>query len=603
MANAIIQTIDKLYGSRCKHIDKWSHVQNYSCIAISTHIMSALNKNIALPINEIHKFYDYIVRSCNYYNSDTCLKIDMSQKIPLLKKLFSLYPPSAPLLIKFLLYEKCDECIDSIPSDILDTDPYIYAIIEARLKYTALSPSFENDMVLVNILLNKIQINTDRLKELVRCRSYNLATRIAAIIDKTNIPLTNEILNEACKALPYSKAIISSLVSRGVSLNSDNLLSACHSADAKSLNYIINTGKITITSSHLKEIIQSARYHLEFDRYKIKNIKNAININDNMFLCRVDGYSEEKLEVLIKNGYNITYDDVIFSIKYKKEIPGIDRFNIKLDKKLLELCWDVDFYPKTYKFDCISQNQMYLQELCNTRKTSEIKSLLKNDSSLIIDRKCMENVCSFAKNSMYDFLIGKGGVPTIKCIKNVGKMIKNNALLLQVIDDFEKANTLEILEYKTRISELEKKISELENSGVPIKKQDPIDIKVKKKKVVIIDDIKNDKSKEKLSVPPSSYIMLPIDDSQIQKIQQEHREKKIPTEKMIKLLKINPKIKINYSKVREDLISKIRDDGWIDKNNKDRINLPVDVKKLLSLKDKNDIIQFSDIDKLVCLLY
>ena len=41
----------------------------------------------------------------------------------------------------------------------------------------------------------------------------------------------------------------------------------------------------------------------------------------------------------------------------------------------------------------------------------------------------MENACSFARNVMYDYLRKKGGVPNIKCISNMAKMVKNNVLL------------------------------------------------------------------------------------------------------------------------------------------------------------------------------
>jgi len=86
-------------------------------------------------------------------------------------------------------------------------------------------------------------------------------------------------------------------------------------------------------------------------------------------------------------------------------------------------------------------------------------------------------------------------------------------------------------------------------------------------------------------------------------MQKDFRNKKIPTSKMIKILGVAPKKKLSYSEVRNTLLTKIRDEGWIDKNNKNSIQIPVNVKKLLALKDKINIIQFQDIDKLVCLLY
>jgi hypothetical protein len=52
-----------------------------------------------------------------------------------------------------------------------------------------------------------------------------------------------------------------------------------------------------------------------------------------------------------------------------------------------------------------NKNQFKLHELCSTRRGAEIKKLLKSDDTLVVDRKCMENACSFANNkAIYDIL-------------------------------------------------------------------------------------------------------------------------------------------------------------------------------------------------------
>ena len=71
----------------------------------------------------------------------------------------------------------------------------------------------------------------------------------------------------------------------------------------------------------------------------------------------IPGYSREKMELLINNGYVPDYDDVYYGIKHKIEIPDISRFNIKLDKKMLDLCQQLNFYPVTYTFDCIDKSR------------------------------------------------------------------------------------------------------------------------------------------------------------------------------------------------------------------------------------------------------
>ena len=648
MANQnLVQTLTTLYQQDCKHRNRWATTNNYNCTAIIGHICTALDKNIPLTTQLVDGFYDYICKE-SYYDS-TCIILDPKPILKILKRLIPQFPPSDKIIAKMTELSDYDECYDLLPVNSFVANLDI--IIKSRLKFCDLVTGKPmDDMDLINTILKKIQITEPILKKLVSCRSNNLAIRIGAIIDKTSLKLSPTLLDEACSSLPFSKPIIASLISRGLSLNSKHLEIVCQTGPANEIDFIINSGKLKVDNTHFKAVINSTKYFVETDSYRIRkmgaNTSSSTKIRKNMYVYTDNDYSQEKMEVLIRNGYHVTREDLFFSIKHKKEIPGIDRFNIKLDKELLEVCWDVDFYPRSYKFDCIGQNQIQLQELCKTRKSSEIKSLLKSDQSLVIDRKCMENVCSFAKNVMYDYLKTKGGVPTVKCIENVAKMVKNNTLLLQVIGDFDKVNSQEIKTYKNKIAELEKKLKEqsgqepVEEEIIVVKPKGKTKVLIKpkvilkksnKKNVVIIDDAdeekekkeddeseeEEDEEKEKEKeekeddekeekeddLDKLNYIILPIDSEKVISMQKDFRNKKIPTSKMIKILGVAPKKKLSYSEVRNTLLTKIRDEGWIDKNNKNSIQIPVNVKKLLALKDKINIIQFQDIDKLVCLLY
>jgi hypothetical protein len=659
MAQNVIQVLNQLFNQDCKHRTR-TNGNNVICVPISTHINTALINNVALPNDTIQKFYDYLVKTYYYY-SGSCLTADTKSWIPFLKKLFVNYPPPTKTLEILLQTKECDICYVSIPNNIMNDLAYINTFMNYRFKHSNLIGY--NDQILVDTLLEKIKLTDLVLSILIGSRSSYLAERLGQIIDKTvNLKLLPKHLDEAANYLPSSKPIISALVSRGIPLNSKHLEAVCLTGDILSIDYIIHTGKLMVKAEHFKAIILSKKYMLESNRhmyYHHNNNNNNVHfkLSDTVYIYSGDAFTSDRFEVLIKNGYMPNTEDVLFSITYKKELPGLHRFtNIKLDKTVLEACWDNDFYPQTYKFDCISKEQIQLQELCKTRRVADIRGMLKANSSLTIDRKCMENSCTFAKNTVYEFLKEKGGVPNVKCIENMAKALKNNKLILQVIKDFDKVNTEEIQKLQKRVSELEKQVADeptgpltkpvaktvAKTVAKPVAKPVAKRQVVKgKKNVVIIDDVEEEEEEgleeeeeektagsekikktagsEKIKKIPVKceapknkitevkteepiYITLPINQEKVLSIQKDQRNRKVVTKKMIKILGYEKEEKVNYSEVRNSLLVKIKDEKWI-KDNKNVITLPGPIKKVLNLTDKVSIMPFSDLDRLVCLLY
>ncbi len=613
--NDIVNQLINLYTQDCKHRSKYGYAPNHTCHSFVPLIRKALDKNFQLPNNITDQYYEYIFRH-EYYNDDSCIKNGLPQHISLLNDLFSQNPPNIDNFKVLLTNTQLDSTIKEIPNNILNTPPYINAIIETRFlrsDYYSLGTSTD-EKNFINIFLEKIQITSDILKRLVGCYNKNLAARLAIMIDKTNVNLTNIHLEEACTALPPSRPVIASLISRGLSLTDKHLEIACKTGDAESINYLINTGKIKVSQKHFNEIITSKKYQVSNDPYSFRYAPGRIQIKHNVYIHPIDAYDPVKIDVLIKNGYVITRDDLLFSIKNKKELPKIDQFGIKFDKSILDACWDADFYPTSYKFDCITEDQIQLQKLCGTRRPAEIKKLMKANPNLIVDRKCMENACTFASNSIYDYLKSKGGVPTMKCIENIANVLNNNKLLVQVVSDFKQINDAEILNYKNRIAELEKQVGKKQITVKDIESEEIKEPKTEIKKSKESKESKESKkskepiqkdinSKTEIKEPATIYIDLDIPNEKMNEIQKNHRIKKLATDKMKKILKIKIKAKLTYSEVRNLIIQKIKEENWIDKKDKNIIHIPENVMKILALNNKDNNIQFSDIDKLVCLLY
>ena len=169
----------------------------------------------------------------------------------------------------------------------------------------------------------------------------------------------------------------------------------------------------------------------------------------------------DKMEILIHYGYKPDYKDLYFGAQYKAEIPNISRFNIKLDQKLLDKCWDYDFYPK-YNFKLVSNEMLQLQQMCDSRAKVKIRNYIKKHD-LKPDRKCMENACKYKNNKeVLDVLVSKGGKYTIKCIENCASQFKANNTLMTIIREFKKHHEENIKRIE-KMEELEEKVRVLED--------------------------------------------------------------------------------------------------------------------------------------------
>lgn len=110
-------------------------------------------------------------------------------------------------------------------------------------------------------------------------------------------------------------------------------------------------------------------------------------VNDNQI------YNCEKIELLIKYGFQITMDVVEALIKKNLELDNLERFNIEYDEKLYYLCYihNCDKYKKKFKIDA---NKLKLREMCNSTcyGFEHIKQFIESTNTQL-DRYCMDYLC------------------------------------------------------------------------------------------------------------------------------------------------------------------------------------------------------------------
>jgi hypothetical protein len=627
--------IIKLTKIDCSHHVSYGYGNNNlkTCNDIFQTIVDCYDAGKIPSQNALNEFMKYITTRTRahyyYYNSDDTIKYRCIYKNSevlsnALMMIFNNYAPGIDIikeLVKIAAYDTCYSLLNQNQNFKGLSHDDLLIIIEARLRYSR-NQGVNDDTDLATFIVNNIIVNTENLLALCGCRSSHLAILIAPIIDKFSGIVTEEFMDSACAVLPYSKPIIQALINRGIKISSDHLGIVCANCNLEAIEYILQITRMPINKQHYRALVGSSIYdpepELEYYYYR-KNKPSKFK----------NGYSDEKMELLIKYGFKPDYDDVLFGIKNKISIPNIERFGIKLDAKILDACYDVDYYPK-YNFDFIDKELIALQELCTSRRISEIKSKIKKNN-LVPDRKCMENVCKFAKNSpVYEFLKSNGGKTTYKCIRNCAEFLKNNPFLLTIIDDYEKIHQAEIEKYEDNIKKLEEQVKTLggtiqsnvqmtqkvalqkeeddEVEEIDYKPNEKINIigkKLKKipKNIEIIDDDQDDnqenvKEEDKKEL---NIINLPVDPNKVIEIQKEYKLKSALPDKFVEIFEIKNSKKMSYTEIKQYLMNEIKTNVWFDEQNKNLIKLPDDIKEKLKL-EKNGLINFSDLDKLICLI-
>lgn len=451
-------TILTLLSQDCGHRNSYSYHADHAslpCVKACQLISQGVNSGQVFTNNLVNIFFKRVVEISyqSYYYRDYCC----ISKIPdlicnTISQLVSTTVPSDEALETIIKKPVLDKCFDSLVSTnqlfTMFSNNLIKKAIEYRFEHGC---SDKEQSPLADALLNHCDISTN-LIDLVKCRDRSISAKIAPFIDKYEGNVQQEMLYNACKSLPYTKDIFRSLISRGLQFDDHAMDIVCEFCDLDSLRFVLDETRFVPKKRHFKKLATSKNYvgNDEYERRKYDWRWNGKTIE------RYDdgGFSTNKMELIITYGFKPDYEDVCFGAKNRVEIPNIARFDINPDKKLLEICWDNDFYP-SYKFDCISQDMVELQKLCKTKQQKGITELITS-KSLVPDRKCMENACCFKNNGpILDKLEKYGGKYSIKCIENCAKDFKANDTLLRIIKKFKSQYESEIEEYKNIIKKLE----------------------------------------------------------------------------------------------------------------------------------------------------
>lgn len=557
----------------CKHGRRWDHAQRrYIENPKKCHLLGNALKKLWDNGGELdNNLYDTIIKkienSKDYYSYGSSKCIDANRDIPLyLKKFFSKGDlPSDNILRKIVGMGKDYGFIMSIMKNknfthfSVENIDYIYKTFDRN--------------VFMGLLDKGIELNDESLSLLLI--KENIQDMLLPYLKRYVGEVKMEHLYKSCQILPNSKEVVLYLIGEGLNFDDQCINIVCQYGNKEAIEFIFSHTKAVPTEEH-------------FNTFIAKNNRLA------------SYQKKEALGVFIKWGYMITQKDLEITILQKIEIPGLDRFDLKLGAEVLELCSRVNFYPNNYKFE--SGNMVKLHALCRHRDKTRITKFI-TQHNLKPDTLCLRGASDFKQNvPTVRMLIEKGAKADLQCVKNSAKWLTTNGTLELVLESYE-ANIKEQIEnYEKQIKSMATKVEELEKELDETKKgianqKDAInqktEIKDKKDDIELIDEESEEEEDEVIIVGFPKDIM--------KRKPKNIRKKDEPPKLFSKYFSIKGTNKMSFLDLKKELLFRIKKNKWVNEKNGQLIEFPKDFKKTFKLDE--GYVHFSDLDKLVCTFY
>jgi hypothetical protein len=430
---------------------KCSRSHDTGCVSTIKALIKALNDNVTINMGDLCSYLHILLDSPNHNygyqvvsrtRTDDCIVESRELIKELLKSIFTnmphfinqYYGTYSDFIKRVLHHPFYDECFNYIElqegSKIDETHPAFVELI-ARL-----SSNYHSNNHIANFIIKNIQITPRVIVELAGCKNEMLANFVGGILDKTDI-LNPNLLTIACGSLPFTMAIVQSLVARNVKIEDSHIIDVLTNGDADSIQLVLDLARVQreviITKDHYRTLLTSrSKKDGDIDKWNVcfhNNIVHSLNISYELNIQKhEDNYTVEKMMILINCGYVPDREDILLSVSHKKEIPMIEKFDIKLDQDFLKLCQNNGFYPK-YNFQCISTDLLELQSLCLKKNLPKIRDFLKKHKDLVPDSVCMENASKIIRNEKtIALLINSGGIVTKDCLTYYANLSKDPQL-------------------------------------------------------------------------------------------------------------------------------------------------------------------------------
>lgn len=158
-----------------------------------------------------------------------------------------------------------------------------------------------------------------------------------------------------------------------------------------------------------------------------KILDKKIIITGKQFKKFIKNYKfDELLSLILASGYNITYEDVLNSIKYRVTIPKIKDFDIVFDTDIAMFSAKYNFheYHKIFNYEYTVES---LHEACKGCVFENVRYII--NTGILPDIKCLEYVCEKNDYHLIKYFVEKYKInATSNCIEKFIMNGKNKSL-------------------------------------------------------------------------------------------------------------------------------------------------------------------------------
>jgi hypothetical protein len=648
-----VKFIENYISKKCTH-QTW-HSGADICTPVGNMLVLGLKEGADISKTLINKYLGYIT-SRGYYS---CMKQNAANLVGIIDEIFKHVPfvPSNAVLKKFIMNDQYYQCITTLANEnnnftMFDETFVKYCLETVCVNYIELKddadtdhaaeyhyeddsedgsekdsekdskedledeldglsedeePSYKHDSTnkicphedLINTLLDNCDI-TKVVDTMFKCRCLSVQKRCLRLMDEQSELITKDHMYQACELLPVNKDVVDKFHNMGFEVDHKCLEIVCKHCDVDSIHQIL-CYKIDVNRQSFQNIMSSKEFKVKLSRY---GPRRGLTFDPGMVKrgYSVKGYSDEKLELLIKFGYKPDREDLEESIRAKVLLPEADRFGLYLDDDLMEICYEKNFYPN-YEFKG-DENLMELRKICKTKGLNVVKKYVEKHQTKP-DRVCLRNACMSSYQESTDILLYlikqhqlDFNFSDLELFITSKNKFGDRYRYRSIPESYKK--TLRYLvrllhkKYEPDDYESDEEENEDENeedNEVQVSKEEVKNMKI---------DMSSEEEADGSTNKSETLKVLRLRTKGVPVPKQKNRKLLVP-KKYCEYFDTDKKTKKSYTEIQEEMINLIKQNGWVSKQDEQMIDLPGELRKTLKLGE--GYVHMKNVDKLVNQFY
>ncbi len=554
------QSILAKFNIKCN----WQH---YTCKEIQNDIISYINSGHVLDSEFLTAYIIFLGGSDTSYYNYNCCKHNINNWVTAFSSIANKITLSLEQMLFLISYGQYPDVVNIFKHIVASGHKIPLEVFKATLALGVSSG-------LTTFLCHHCVADQECLELASVMHASVESNTVFELLINQKIPITPTVVKNVIKH--KSLECVNSLLQLGIIPDLECLKEACTRKDYLMIDKILQY-RITPTKECLDNVFANGGYnHYSGRVYENPHCKNIASI----------------IDLLIANGYQLTYDDVLTALTKGLYINDIERFGFEFDDRLLETCAAYSYYP--YPDLPLKHTIKCLEIECGkSGNLPAIRKLVKQ--GVLPNMTCLENACNHKSNkSVVEYLINKCDMrPNAKCFQNIAKHIYNATLTLLAdnltLNTVEKGGMGVVDDEVEEVAEATNEVAtEVADSEEP--------------QEVVVED----------TVPEQAVAVEKVDDK-FDVIELKYNQKNLPTnkrkkevvaDKILNLFKYKKDVKLSFINVRKELLAYIKRHNLLVGDGNKYIMLNKSLAEAVGLDDNDGkCVDVNDIDILASHFY